>query len=93
MEFARNINEIDWSPNLSGEFGGGFGLPWNYEVAEKTNLLAKKIKDGLPITPKEYDEVDSWTRLSLDIRPDQEKDPISFGWRLRCLEKILEYWR
>ena len=92
MNFVRNIKEINWKPNLSGEPGGGFGLPWNYEAAAKAEILAAKLKRGEKVSQKEFEEIRPWAQLKLGLAEAQEQDPISFGWRLRGWESPIKYW-
>ena len=92
LKLAKNIKEINWSPNLSGEAGGGFGLPWNYEADLKVVELNRKVKAGEPISDSEFAEVEGWLKLKLGVADVQERDRISFGWRLRGWESIYEHW-
>ena len=92
MNLVRNIKEIDWTPNFKGEYSNGFGLPWNYDLARKSDILSKKLKAGEVITGEEVEEITPWAKLKLGIAEKQEKDPLSFGWRLRGWESLIENW-
>lgn len=86
-EFERSIEkcgDIDWT---------NFGVPFPYDMDKQARRLGERLAAGETLTEVEKKGLQTYLTYKVKMQHLADIDPIAYGWRLKCWELVMKYWK